>query len=412
MRVIEIECGVPTGPTGEPEQRIPLLADRQGDPQRLVHDDLMGHLSTAVLLLDERLTIQYANHAAEEMLALGLPQLRHQPLASLFADDGWDEAHLRAALVERQPCTQRQVPLRVPAGGEIKVVDCIVTPVAASDGPQSTRLLVELQPLDRHLHVHREDSLVTASQATRALVRGLAHEIRNPLGGIRGAAQLLERALGNAELREYTQVIIGETDRLRELVDRMLDARRPPAFGRVNIHRVLERVRLILQAEVDAELAWVCDYDPSLPEVWADADQLIQVVLNIARNAAQSLREMAGAAAADGAPRRITVRSRVLRQFTIGSRRHPLLCMVEVQDNGPGIEQSLLETIFYPMVTGRSQGTGLGLPIAQSIMQQHGGLIECESRPGDTIFRILIPFAPLRHDADDASAGACADARG
>ena len=222
----------------------------------------------------------------------------------------------------------------------------------------------------------------------------MAHEIKNPLGGIRGAAQLLERQLDSAELREYTAVIIHEADRLRALADRMLGARQPPAFARVNIHQILERVRRILQAEAGDAVQLVRDYDPSLPEVWADPDQLIQVFLNIMGNAVQCLLEMPPNQAADRLAPRVLIRSRVLRRFTIGTRCHALLCQVEIEDNGPGISTELRETVFYPMVTGRSQGTGLGLPIAQAIMQQHGGLIECESQPGQTIFKVLVPFPP------------------
>ncbi|GAA3986755.1 two-component system sensor histidine kinase NtrB [Comamonas faecalis] len=378
-------------------------------PELALHAHLLEHQSTPVLLLDAQLHVQWANHAAEQLLATSLPQLRQQPLAAFFARADWDGEHLRQALATQQPYTQRQVQLRSPGSTLSATVDYTVTPVPplpAAPGAPSL-LLIELQPLDRRIHIHREDNLFTTNQATRALVRGLAHEIKNPLGGIRGAAQLLERALASAELREYTRVIISEADRLRDLADRMLDVRKPPRLRSVNIHQVLERVRMILQAEVGSAIAWVCDYDPSLPEVWADADQLIQVVLNIARNAAQSLLEMPPAP--DGQPPRITVRSRVLRQFTIGTQRHPLLCLVEVQDNGPGIDEALRETLFYPMVIGRrSQGTGLGLPIAQSIMQQHGGFIECDSRPGRTVFKILVPFGP---PPDHRNPGAATHAR-
>lgn len=360
---------------------------------------LLDSLSTAVLLLDGQLCVDYANHAAEQLLATSLAHLRAQPLDAFFDAADWNAAALQHALGSQQTYTQREAQLRRFGSTLPITVDYVVTPVPAGKG-QAPQLLIELLPLDRLIHINREDNLFTANQATRALVRGLAHEIKNPLGGIRGAAQLLERELGRAELREYTQVIISEADRLRALADRMLDARRPPSFRNVNIHEVLERVRVILQAEVGGALQWVRDYDPSLPEVWADADQLIQVMLNIMRNAAQALLEMPRPKA--GEQPCITIRSRVLRQSAIGTRRYPLLCLIEVQDNGPGIADDLREMLFYPMVTGRSQGTGLGLPIAQAIMQQHGGLIECESRPGRTVFKVLIPF----HRAVDGNTGA------
>ena len=338
----------------------------------------LAHLATAVLLLDAQLRIQYANHAAEQLLATGLSRLRNQAFSTFLDDaDGSAAANLDLALHAQQPYTQRQARLLGAGEMQLAVADYTVTPLPATLGtapapPGGQQLLVELHPLDRLIHNNREDSLFTTNQATRALVRGMAHEIKNPLGGIRGAAQLLERQLDSAELREYTAVIIHEADRLRALADRMLGARQPPAFARVNIHQILERVRRILQAEAGDAVQLVRDYDPSLPEVWADPDQLIQVFLNIMGNAVQCLLEMPPNQAADRLPPRVLIRSRVLRRFTIGTRCHALLCQVEIEDNGPGISTELRETVFYPMVTGRSQGTGLGLSITKAIFQQHG----------------------------------------
>ena len=362
---------------------------------------LLESLSTAVLVLDAQLRVQYANQAAEQLLATSRQHLRQQEWDVFFDAAHWSTDSLRQALRSQQPFTQREARLRGPGGVFLATVDYTATPVPAAVGSGAEAcLLIELHPLDRRIHAHREDGLLTANQATRALVRGLAHEIKNPLGGIRGAAQLLERQPGGAALREYTEVIIHEADRLRILVDRMLGARRPPAFGRVNIHQILERVRRIVQAETAGALELARDYDPSLPEVQADADQLIQVFLNIVRNAAQALLEMPQGDGATGQARPcILIRSRIVHQFTIGARRYPLLCRIEVQDNGPGIHRDLWETLFYPMVTGRAQGTGLGLPIAQAIMRQHGGLIEFSSRPGQTVFKILLPLHPVA-DAD------------
>lgn len=372
---------------------------------------LLEHLSTAVLLLDGQLHVQYANHAAEQLLATSLPYLRQQPFSAFLDERDFHPDSLQQALQAHQPYVQREARLCSSGHLPLAVVDYTVTPLpaplhcpnAAEGADSHARLLIELHQLDRLIHTNREDSLFTANQATRALVRGMAHEIKNPLGGIRGAAQLLERQLDSEALREYTGVIIHEADRLRALADRMLGARRPPAFARVNIHQILERVRRIVQAEVGDALSIVRDYDPSLPEVWADADQLIQVFLNIVGNAAQCLLELPTGSRPDGLPPRIVIRSRVLRRITIGTRCHTLLCLVEVEDNGPGISAELRETVFYPMVTGRSQGTGLGLPIAQAIMQQHGGLIECNSQPGQTIFKILVPFPPTDHRATDTA---------
>ncbi len=379
----------------------------------LAPTSLLEQLATAVLLLDAQLCIQYANHAAEQLLATGLPHLRRQAFTQ-FLEPAEAGAPLLAAQWLQHSFTQREARLRALDGTPLATVDYTVTALPPDTPYTPSALgtdehappapicwLVELYPLDRLIHTTREDSLFTANQATRALVRGMAHEIKNPLGGIRGAAQLLQRQLGEPALQEYTAVIIHEADRLRALADRMLGARRPPAFERINIHQVLERVRLIAQAQAGSAVQLVRDYDPSLPELRADADQLIQVFLNIVGNAVQCLLEMPQP---DNNPPllRVVIRSRVLHRVTIGTRCHPLVCQVQVQDNGPGISAELRETVFYPMVTGRSQGTGLGLPIAQSIIQQHGGLIECDSRPGQTIFQVLLPF-DARSDASPAA---------
>lgn len=358
------------------------------------HGRLLENLSTAVVVLDEQLCIRYVNPAAEQLLATSASHLAGQSLARLFEDTNGSATDWRHALRDQRPHTRREARLRLAAARPPVLVDYTVTPVADSRG-RSQQLVMELQPVERLLRSNLEDSLSAANQATHALVRGMAHEVRNPLGGIRGAAQLLARALDDPELREYMEIIISETDRLRNLVDRMLGPRKPPDFGWINIHQVLERVRIVVQAETGAALSVQRDYDPSLPELWADMDQLIQVMLNILRNAAQALLD--DPAASDvrrtGTPR-VVIRTRVLRQFTIRGYRHRLVCMTEIEDNGPGIDEQLRKTLFYPMVTGRGQGSGFGLPIAQSIMQQLGGLIECDSTAGRTVFRVLIPFAP------------------
>lgn len=347
---------------------------------------LLEQLSTAIVLLDEQLRVLYANPAAEQLFSTSRAHLLKRPVTLFFWEDENCLDALRNALSNQRPYTRREARLHFPSTAQMITIDYTATPFS-EPGHQGTQLLVELLPQDRVLHHSREDSLFTAHQVTHAVVRGMAHEIKNPLGGIRGAAQLLARQLPGADLRGYTDVIINETDRLSHLVDRMLGSRQRLNFEHINIHQVLERVRLILQSEVGEAISVVCDYDPSLPELQADLDRLIQVVLNIVRNAAQALRE-----SPSHHPAKIILRSRVLRQFAIGAYRYPLVCLVEVEDNGPGIDRKLLETLFYPMVTGRTPGTGLGLPIAQAIMQQHEGLIKCDSRAGRTVFRILIPF--------------------
>lgn len=348
---------------------------------------LLENLSTAVVLLDDHLCVLYVNPAAEQLFATSSTHLMGQPVEQFCWENDKSLEDLRSALRELHPYTKREAQLHFPTSSQPAVVDYTVTPLV--DPGTQKQVLLELRPLDRLMRISREDNLFAANQATRALVRGVAHEVKNPLGGIRGAAQLLSRELADPQLQEYTEIIINETDRLRNLVDKMLGPRKPLEFHRVNIHLVLERVRAIINAEIGNMIAVERDYDPSLPEVWADSDQLIQAVLNIVRNACQALLENP-----NQEKPRVIIRSRAMRQFTIGSIRHRLTCLVEVEDNGPGISKELSETLFYPMVSGRPQGTGLGLSIAQSIVQQHRGLIECESMSGRTLFRILIPIEP------------------
>ena len=242
-------------------------------------------------------------------------------------------------------------------------------------------LLLEIQQVDRQLRITREEQILARNQATRALIRGLAHEIKNPLGGLRGAAQLLERELHEASLTEYTQIIIEEADRLQNLVNNMLGPNRLPEMKSVNIHQVLERVCSLVKVETGPALTVNKDYDPSIPPINGDMDQLIQSFLNIVRNAVR-------AAGREGV---IDLTTRVLRQFTIGNIRHRLVISVDIEDNGPGIPKELQERIFFPMVSG-SDGMGLGLSISQTLINRHQGLIEFTSKPGRTVFRVLLPL--------------------
>lgn len=353
----------------------------------LPHKRILDHMATAVMVLDANLRVQYMNPAAETVLATSLARREPPVVWDLF----WESAPgasemLQMAVNTRHAYTKREAHLQLPSGQQL-TVDYTVTPLG--DAGMPLMLVVEIRTLDRLLKISREDSIISTQQATRALVRGIAHEVKNPLGGIRGAAQLLAKELPSADLRDYTNVIIAEADRLRNLVDRMLGPRTVPHYQNTNIHEVIERVRNIIAAEVRSKIRVIRDYDPSLPELFADPDQLIQAILNIVRNAMQALLEN---------PKQqtpcITLRSRALRQFTIGSVRHRLVICVEIIDNGPGISNDLQETMFYPMVSGRANGTGLGLSIAQNIINQHHGLIECDSVPGHTVFRLYIPLEP------------------
>jgi two-component system nitrogen regulation sensor histidine kinase GlnL len=263
-------------------------------------------------------------------------------------------------------------------------VDYTVTPMLDRNPPE---LLLEIQPLDRLLRINRDDHHVSVQATTRKLVRGLAHEIKNPLGGIRGAAQLLQRELETERQRDYTRIIIEEADRLRNLVDRMLGPSQVPRLVPVNVHQALERVVQLLQAEAPGQIRFIRDYDPSLPQVEADLEQLIQAVLNIVRNAMQALTEN---------PKQqnpqIILRTRAVTHATIASEMYKLIARIEIIDNGPGIPAHIIENIFYPLISGRAEGTGLGLSIAQNVIKNHAGLIECESQEGRTRFMLSIPI--------------------
>ena len=258
--------------------------------------------------------------------------------------------------------------------------------VAQTDQPGS--VIIELLPLEAQAKQDREERLLDQAQATKELIRNLAHEIKNPLGGIRGAAQLLQMEVESRELTEYTQVIIHEADRLQTLVDRLLAPhRRPHVVGDVNIHEVCERVRSLVMVEFPRGLKVERDYDASIPEFRGDREQLIQAVLNIAHNACQALSDRISAGDA-----KLTFITRIARQVTFGKQRYRLALELHVVDNGPGVPDSIKDRIFYPLVSGREGGSGLGLTLAQTFVQQHHGLIECESVPGQTDFKILIPL--------------------
>ncbi|WP_089728040.1 nitrogen regulation protein NR(II) [Modicisalibacter muralis] len=343
-----------------------------------MYQRLLEHLTTAVVTLDGALRVRWMNPAAEALLAVSHARVHGARLDSLEGENGAVAAVLAKARDEFHPFTQREAVL-VLAAGEAITVDFTVTPLSGDE------LLLEIEPRDRLLRISREEALIARQESIKVLSRGLAHEIKNPLGGIRGAAQLLERDLPDPQLAEYTRVIVEEADRLRDLVDRMLGPNRPIRHTPLNIHKVLERVRALLEAE-HPRIAYVRDYDPSLPEINGDEAQLIQATLNVARNAVQAMEENASEAP------RLLLRTRSRRQFTLGAERHRLVCEVAIIDNGPGIPARLRETLFYPMVSGRAEGSGLGLSIAQSVLHQHHGLIECDSQPGSCEFRLLIPL--------------------
>ena len=340
------------------------------------------HLASMVAVVAADGRIRYVNVALEDVLGQAQRALQGQVLPELLAEP---QALAQALQGVRQNAYSA---LRFDAGllrpeGDPLPVHVIVT---QSDDPDLS--VVELLAFEQQLRHDRAERQQGLGAANKELIRNLAHEIKNPLGGIRGAAQLLEMDIERPELREYTQVIIHEADRLQALVDRLLAPHRQPHLAaELNIHEVCERVGALLLAEFPRGLRLVRDYDASIPEFRGDRQQLIQALLNIVHNAAQALalRIAAGDAA-------ITLRTRVQRQVTIGGQRHRLVLQLLVIDNGPGVPADIHERVFYPLVSGREGGTGLGLTLAQSFVQQHGGQIEMDSRPGHTEFRILLPL--------------------
>jgi len=343
------------------------------------HKQILDNLTGAVLVLDDSLCIQYMNPAAEMLLEASVRRLKDRPIEEWLSSSEDELAVLRQSLASGHPYSKREARL-VTQTGQALTVDYSVNPVPDAG------ILLEIQARDRLIRIEREEELLARHAGARVLVRGLAHEIKNPLGGIRGAAQLLDRELDRDELHEYTHIIIEEADRLRHLVDRLLGPHKLPVIEQVNIHAVLERVCSLVTAETGGQIHIVRDYDPSIPEFEGARGQLIQAVLNIVRNAVQALQE------SDTPEPTVTLRTRALRQITLGAERHRLVCALEIIDNGPGIPEELADTLFYPMVSSRAQGSGLGLSIAQSIMNQHRGLIEFTSVPGQTRFNLFIPL--------------------
>lgn len=355
---------------------LPILREQS------MTEDLINHLNICVVELDDQLRLTFLNAAAENLLEVSGNQVKDSHIGDVFQVASDIETILLDAMMTSQVFTGRKVKLELVSGNTVTCDYCI-TPIRSERGSNA---IVELYPLDRYLKIDRDENITTQHAISRQLVRGLAHEIKNPLGGIRGSAQLLERELPTQDLKAYTEIIVDETDRLTALVDRLLGPNSLPQPSLTNIHEVIERVRTLIELEASPDLDIISDYDPSIPEVSIDLEQMVQVVLNVARNAMQSL---------EGTTHpRLKFLTRVERLFTIGTTQHKLVAKINVEDNGPGIPDSLKEHLFYPMITGRSEGTGLGLSVAQSIVHQHGGVIEFDSRPGKTVFSIYLPLEP------------------
>ena len=354
---------------------------RPGDPLSL---RIAEYLATGILALDERVIIRYVNPAAEQLIGRSRQQLIGRPLQDVVPGALELQAELEPAVATGEPVTNPEHTLDLAPDHEPhQVIDCHVGYGQLEDG-QSV-VLLELRDASHRLRMHRESSLLSQLEASRAIVRQLAHEIRNPLGGIRGAAQLLDRALPGDEHREYTEVIIREADRLAGLVGDLLGPGTPPTPERLNVHEILEHIRTLTSADAPPGVHILRDYDPSLPRVSLDRDQTVQILLNLVRNAIE----------ASGDSGRVMLRTRVLTHCNIGSTNHRLVCSIEIVDKGPGVPDEIRDTLFYPLVTGRNGGTGLGLSLAQELASRQGGLIEYSSKPGRTVFRLLLPIEEI-----------------
>jgi two-component system nitrogen regulation sensor histidine kinase GlnL len=352
-----------------------------------VSSELLDAMVTSVFLLDQDLNVTYLNAAAQTLLGVGLNQALGRSIGDLTRG-----AESLLPMFERvrnggEGIVQRELAWPAP-GGVDRILDCAATQVIL--GGKSPRLLLEIEDITQHRRLTRENALLAQLGGSRLMVRQLAHEIKNPLGGLRGAAQLLERELLDPALREYTRVIISEADRLANLLDSMLGPGRPPAKQLINLHELLERVYHLLRSEAPPGVAIDRDYDPSLPPLTLDPNHIIQAMLNLGRNAIQALAGAAAHAPIDSP--RLTLRTRAAGNVSVGAQRHRLVASIQFEDNGPGVPVDIRETLFYPLVSGRTDGTGLGLGIAQDLVSRHGGLIEFDSAPGRTIFVISLPM--------------------
>lgn len=352
---------------------------------------LADALTTAIVVLDAADRLLYINSAGEQFWDTSYGVLLKQGCALFFAQNPILANAVAEARMTDQVVTLREAEL-VSIHGNTRIADCAITP---SPDIAGASILLELTDIERHVRISREAQLHAMQLSTRQLMRGLAHELKNPLGGLQGAAQLLERELNNAELREFTQIILNEAKRLKNLIDRMLGPNNRPQMKKINIHEPLEQVRRLLEIEAKeilqrAPLQWHLDFDPSIPNVLADQDQLIQVMLNLGRNALQAMSEN------DTHNPTLRLKTRVSRRFTIHKTLHRLVLRIDIENNGPLVPDTLVESLFLPMVSGRAHGSGLGLSIAQTIAEQHQGLIEFKQKPGAVRFSLILPLGPTQ----------------
>lgn len=345
------------------------------------HEHLLNSCSVAIVSLDHQLTVEWLNFAAESILGCSKRFARGKHISQAVPLPETLLNQITEALETSQSVVSRKVEILTRLHGTI-TIDCVVTPVSLPDN--STQVVLEILDVDRSLKIATERALLDQQERSQNMLRGVAHEVLNPLGGIRGAAQLLEQELGQSKLTEYTSLLIKETDRLQLLLQKMLGPNTRPTPGNHNIHEILNYVGKLLLTDNPGNVVTHYDYDPSIPDLYCDREKLIQVFINLVSNALNVLK--------DTTDPKVTFITRVERNFTIRGELKKLVCKVTIQDNGPGVPPELKETLFYPLVSGRSKGTGLGLSIALSLVVQHGGLIECHHKDECTSFEITLPI--------------------
>ncbi|MEB8431407.1 nitrogen regulation protein NR(II) [Cocleimonas sp. KMM 6892] len=347
-------------------------------------NEISDTISIAIIVLDESLRVRQMNAAAENLFGQSRERIIDKPFSVILHEDIMRD-HLDFVIENEEPQAVRGRYLKGQQKKDI-IVDCVATPFIKNSKLKG--IVLELYRTDFQLRIAREEQLLSQQEATQSLVRGMAHEIKNPLGGLRGAAQLLDSELDSEELKEYTRIIISEADRLQKLVDRLLGSRQPTKNQWINIHEVLERVRRLVKADIPKGVNLQFDYDPSIPELQADLDNLIQIVFNIVGNALKAV----------GDSGNILFRTRILRNYVINNKQYRLALKLEVIDDGGGVPENIRNKLFFPMISGSANGTGLGLSIAQSLANRHHGVIEFTSEPGETCFTLLLPIDNSKAD--------------
>ncbi|MFT5281821.1 MAG: two-component system nitrogen regulation sensor histidine kinase GlnL [Yoonia sp.] len=357
---------------------IPLVDDRYN------YELFLNSVKTALILVNNKFEVSFANEAALNLLETGINQIRERPLNDFLVDENFNQQQIVRALRNQEDYRETGVVMRF-RDGRFTTVDINANIINVNG---QTKALLEINPVDKQRKITQESQQYAQQVAARELVRGLAHEIKNPLGGIRGAAQLLEKKLSNPEEKEFTQMIIDQADRLSNLVDRLLGPNSLPQKRQFNLHQILDKVQSVIMNDLSFSMELARDYDPSIPDLFADPDMLQQAILNIARNASQALQSDNHSIKQP----MITFKTRIERQCVIKGVRHQLSAKVSITDNGPGIPSDLKDTLFYPMVSSKDNGSGLGLSIAQTLTDYHNGKIDVQSFPGFTEFSLYIPI--------------------